>query len=53
MLDILGRLVQEEEGQGMVEYVLILMLILVVCLGAYGVLGTTNANKVQNISNQV
>lgn len=53
MLGVLKRLVREEQGQGMVEYVLILMLIFVVCLGAYGVLGTTNANKVQDIANQI
>lgn len=40
MLQVLKRLVREEEGQGMAEYGLILALIAVVVIGAVSGIGT-------------
>ena len=39
MLNLVKRLVREEEGQGLVEYALIIGLVSVVIIGALGLLG--------------
>lgn len=39
-MDLLNRLMVEEEGQGMVEYALIIALISVVAIAALGSIGT-------------
>jgi pilus assembly protein Flp/PilA len=40
----------DEEGQGLAEYGLILALIAVVCIGALGVLGTGISSKLQQVA---
>jgi pilus assembly protein Flp/PilA len=45
MLNYLKAKMQKEEGQGLVEYALILVLISIVCIVALGAIGT-NANSV-------
>jgi pilus assembly protein Flp/PilA len=50
MLQVLKRLVREEEGQGMAEYGLILALIAVVVIGALGLIGTDLQTKFGEIS---
>lgn len=49
MLEKLKQLVTEEEGQGMVEYGLILALVAVVVMVAMGPLGGTIADKFDEI----
>lgn len=38
---MLKKLIMDEDGQGMVEYVLIIAFIALIVVGALGVLGTT------------
>jgi pilus assembly protein Flp/PilA len=49
MLSIFERLVREEEGQGMVEYGLILALIVVAVIVVFTDLGQAIANKVEAV----
>jgi len=51
MLSIFERLVREEEGQGMVEYVLILALIVLAVLAVFTSLGDAIKDKVQEVVN--
>lgn len=46
-------LFDEESGQGMVEYGLILALIAVVCLVAFKALGDNASAKAQNVANAI
>lgn len=41
----------EEDGQGMVEYALIIALIAVACIVAFTALGTRIGSKANNVSN--
>lgn len=50
MLEALKRLVKEEEGQGMVEYALILALVAIVCILGYQTLGTNANTKVDAVA---
>jgi len=50
MLQVLKRLVREEEGQGMAEYGLILALIAIVVIGALSGIGKDLGEKFQDIS---
>ena len=45
MMNLLRRLWKEEEGQGMVEYGLIIALIAIVVIGALGFIGTQLATS--------
>ncbi len=50
-MELIAKLIREEEGQSMVEYGLILGLITVVCAGAYKAMGAqidTFINKVKD-----
>lgn len=53
MLQVLKRLVREEEGQGMVEYGLILALIAIVVIGAVTGIGTKLSTLFTSISNSL
>ena len=48
-MEIMKRLVREEEGQGMVEYALIIALIAVVAMAALGPIGTQVKAKLNEI----
>ncbi|MEW6771804.1 MAG: Flp family type IVb pilin [Bacillota bacterium] len=50
MLELVRRLVREEEGQGMAEYGLILALIAVVVIGALVVLGGRIREKFNQVA---
>ncbi len=51
MLSLVKRLVKEEEGQGMVEYALIIALVSVVAIGILTTLGTDITAKFGAASN--
>jgi len=53
MLKLLNRLLTEEEGQGLVEYALILALIAVVVIVAVTDVGTRVMEIFNNIKNQL
>ena len=53
MLKKLKNLVSNEEGQGMVEYGLILALVAVVVIAALALLGPKIANVFHNVNNQL
>jgi pilus assembly protein Flp/PilA len=53
MLSIFERLVREEEGQGMVEYVLLLALIVLVILAAFSGLGDAIRDKVLEVVDEI
>lgn len=46
-------LFDEESGQGMVEYGLILALIAVVCIGAFSAIGKNANNKLNTVSTEL
>jgi pilus assembly protein Flp/PilA len=46
-------LLQREEGQGLVEYALILVLISIVAIGALAAIGTNVANVLQTVANHL
>jgi len=49
-MEIMKRLVQEEEGQGLVEYALIIALISIVAIGMMGGVGNWIKSTFQSIS---
>lgn len=51
MREMLRRFVQEEEGQGMAEYGLILALIAVVCITVFTGLGQAIVTKLESVIN--
>lgn len=53
MKSLLKRLLQDEEGQGLVEYVLIMALVVVVAIAAVSFFGQRNINMVNNASNKI
>lgn len=53
MLSIFERLVREEEGQGMVEYGLILALIVLAVLAWFSELGEAIADRVEEVVNKI
>ena len=53
MLDILKRLVKEEEGQGMVEYGLILALIAVAVIAVLTTMGDNLKNMFTDVSDDL
>ena len=52
-MKLLKRLVTEESGQGLVEYVLIIALIAVICLGGLRLLGNNANNRLDQVAGQV
>lgn len=53
MLKMISRLVRDEEGQGLAEYALILVLIAVAVIGALQLLGTGISDIFGNISGEL
>ena len=53
MINMIKRLFKEEEGQGMVEYAIIIALIAVVVIGAVTALGTSISKKFEELSTQI
>lgn len=53
MKKLLWALLNDEEGQGMVEYGIIVALIAVVVIGAVKVLGEKTSDTFTNVSNEV
>lgn len=53
MLDLIKRSYKEEEGQGMVEYGLIIALIAVVVIGALTLMGTNVKAKFNEINTKL
>jgi pilus assembly protein Flp/PilA len=53
MLELLRRLIAEEEGQGMAEYGLILALIAVVAIAGLLILGPKIRDKFVDVSNNL
>ncbi|MGI5876001.1 MAG: Flp family type IVb pilin [Dethiobacteria bacterium] len=49
MLKIISGLIKDEEGQGLAEYALILVLIAVVVIGVLGLLG----GEIESVFNQI
>jgi pilus assembly protein Flp/PilA len=46
-----NRAVEREEGQGLVEYALILVLVSIVAIGALAAIGTNVTNVLQTVAN--
>jgi pilus assembly protein Flp/PilA len=53
MMNLMTRLCKEEEGQGMVEYGLILALIAIVAIGVITALGGKIKNVFSNANNAI
>ncbi|WP_366924538.1 Flp family type IVb pilin [Metallumcola ferriviriculae] len=53
MSNLLKRLINEESGQGMVEYALIIALIAIVVMAALGPLGTTIKEKFEDVTSEL
>ena len=53
MLNLFKRLVKEEEGQGLVEYALIIALIAIVVIGAVRTLGGSVNDKFTEINTEL
>ena len=51
MLQLVEKLYKNEEGQGLVEYALILALIAIVVIGAVKIIGERANEKFENIGN--
>jgi pilus assembly protein Flp/PilA len=46
-----NRAMEREEGQGLVEYALILVLVSIVAIGALAAIGTNVTNVLQSVAN--
>ncbi len=53
MLELITRFIKDEEGQGLAEYALILVLIAVVVIGVLGLLGKQIGNVFKNITGKM
>lgn len=53
IMNLMKRLVKEEEGQGLVEYGLILALIVIVVIVAMGPLGQKIKNQFATVNNTI
>ncbi len=53
MLKMISRLVKDEEGQGLAEYALILVLIAVAVVGMLGLLGDEIGSVFENITGKL
>jgi len=47
------RAMEREEGQGLVEYALILVLVSIVAIGALAAIGTNVSNVLQTVANHL
>ncbi len=52
-MDILKRLVKEESGQGLVEYVLIIALVSIICMAVLRTLGNSANSKLTDIEAEI
>jgi len=52
-MDILKRLVKEESGQGLVEYVLIIALVAIICMAILRTLGNSANDKLTDIEAEI
>jgi len=52
-MKVLTRLVKEESGQGLVEYVLIIALIAIICMAILRTLGQSADGKLQEINTEI
>ena len=52
-MDLVKRLIKEEEGQGMIEYVLIVAFISIVAIGAIVIVGGKVANVWNETANEL
>ena len=48
-----NRAMEREEGQGLVEYALILVLVSIVAIGALAAIGTNVSNVLQTVANHL
>ena len=51
LTSVWNRAMEREEGQGMVEYALILVLVSIVAIGALAAIGTNVTNVLQTVAN--
>jgi pilus assembly protein Flp/PilA len=52
-MELLKRLVKEENGQGLVEYVLIIALVAIICMVVLRQLGNTANTKLDEIETEI
>jgi pilus assembly protein Flp/PilA len=53
LTNVWNRAIEREEGQGMVEYALILVLVSIVAIGALAAIGTNVSNVLQTVANHL
>lgn len=53
MAEIINRLIHEEDGQGMTEYIMIFMVIVIICMVGYQLFGIALNTKVTDIGGQI
>jgi pilus assembly protein Flp/PilA len=51
LTNLYNRAMEREEGQGLVEYALILVLVSIVAIGALAAIGTNVTNVLQSVAN--
>jgi pilus assembly protein Flp/PilA len=51
LTSVWNRAMEREEGQGLVEYALILVLVSIVAIGALAAIGTNVTNVLQTVAN--
>jgi pilus assembly protein Flp/PilA len=51
LTNLWNRAMEREEGQGLVEYALILVLVSIVAIGALAAIGTNVTNVLQTVAN--
>ncbi len=52
-MDILKKMVYSEDGQGMAEYALVLVLIAIACIGVTRILGENITSQLNDAANQI
>ena len=52
-MKVLERLLKEESGQGLVEYVLIIALVAIICMAVLRTLGTSANDKLDEIEGEI
>jgi Flp pilus assembly pilin Flp len=53
ILGLINRLVIEEDGQGMTEYIMIFMVIVIICMIGYQLFGIALNSKVTDIGSKI
>lgn len=53
LTNVWNRAIEREDGQGMVEYALILVLVSIVAIGALAAIGTNVSNVLQTVANHL